>query len=119
MKRFRSQPAVVLMTTLPRNTDTFSLPIIDELQSRGGKVHVVTSDGPEISRLRRRADMVHIISMKRAISPWAHVRSLWALGRAQLSPLDAVPARRQVIHELHVDGLAEVHRVRQCRKDIT
>src|ERR1035437_6612217 len=78
MKRIRSQPAVVLTTTLPRSADTFYLPIIDEFQSRGWRVHVVTSDGPEVSGLRERADMVHIISMERAISPWADARSFWA-----------------------------------------
>jgi len=106
MKRIRSQTAVVLTTTLPRSADTFYLPIIDEFQSRGWKVHVVTSDGPEVSRLRERADMVHIISIERTISPWADVRTLWALGRAQLSPLDGMLARRRVIHEMYVDGLA-------------
>jgi hypothetical protein len=39
-------------------------------------VHVVTSDGPEILRLARRADHVHIIAMQRRISIWADIQAL-------------------------------------------
>jgi len=78
MNTIRTQPKVVLTTTLPTSALTFYGPIIDEFQSRGYKVHVVTSEGPEVPRLRKRADIVHIIAMERAISPLADLRALRA-----------------------------------------
>jgi glycosyltransferase involved in cell wall biosynthesis len=74
----RTRPAVVVTTTISRTVDGFYGPIIAEFQSRGYEVHVVTSDGPEVPRLRRRADTVHIIPMKRTISPMVDLRALWA-----------------------------------------
>lgn len=74
----RAQATVVLATTWPRSADKFYRPIIDEFQNRAYQVHIVTSDGPEVSLLRERADLVHIIPMERTISPLGDVRALWA-----------------------------------------
>ena len=72
------RPSVVVTTTISRTVDGFYGQIIDEFKGRGYEVHVVTSDGPEISRLRGRADAVHIIRMERTISPLFDLRALWA-----------------------------------------
>ena len=78
VKQIRTRPAVVVTTTISRTVDGFYGQIIDEFQSRGYEVHVVTSEGPEVPRLRKRADAVHIIPMERTISPLADLRALWA-----------------------------------------
>jgi hypothetical protein len=58
----------VVATTIPRSADGFYGPMIDELRERGFRVHVVTSPGPEIPRLLRRADEVHPLPMARGVS---------------------------------------------------
>jgi len=69
-------PAIVT-TTIARTVDGFYGQIIDALQADGFEVHVVTSDGPEIFRLARRADHVHIVEMNRRISLYADIRALF------------------------------------------
>ena len=69
---------MVLTTTWPRSANAFYGPVIDQFHSRGYDVHVVTSDGPEVPSLRKRADVVHIIAMERAISPLSDLRALLA-----------------------------------------
>jgi glycosyltransferase involved in cell wall biosynthesis len=66
----------IVATTISRTVDGFYGQIIDALRSDGFEVHVVTSDGPEILRLARRADHVHIIAMQRRISIWADIQAL-------------------------------------------
>lgn len=78
VNQIRTRPTVVVTTTISRTVDAFYSQIIEEFQSRGYQVHVVTSDGPEVPRLRKRADAVHIIPMERAISPVADLRALLA-----------------------------------------
>lgn len=78
MNRIRTKPRVLLTTTLPTSAFTFYGPTIDEFQSRGYEVHIVTSEGREVTCLRQRADCVHIIPMERTISPLADARALWA-----------------------------------------
>ncbi len=77
MKQDASQPAVMVTTTISRTVDGFYGQIIDEFRSRGYVVHVITSDGPEVPRLRKRAEAVHILQMERAVSPLADLRALW------------------------------------------
>jgi glycosyltransferase involved in cell wall biosynthesis len=78
VNKTRTPATVVLTTTLPRSANAFYGRTIDELRNRGCTVHIVTSDGPELSSLRERADKVHIITMERTISPLADLRALWA-----------------------------------------
>jgi glycosyltransferase involved in cell wall biosynthesis len=69
---------VVVTTTISRTVDGFFGQIIDEFHDEGYEVHVVTSNGPEVPRLRERADAVHIIPMERTIAPLADLRALYA-----------------------------------------
>ncbi len=78
MRTNRAQRSVVLTTTLPRSANAFYGPVIDEFRSRGYEVHVVTSDGRGVPRLRERADALHLIAMERTISPLADLRALIA-----------------------------------------
>ena len=48
----------VVTTTISRSVDSFYGQIIDDLRARGYRVVVVTSTGPEVPRLRTRADAV-------------------------------------------------------------
>jgi glycosyltransferase involved in cell wall biosynthesis len=65
----------VVSTTIPRTVDGFYGQIIDTLKADGYEVHVVTSDGPQVDRLRTRADIVHRIQMARQIHLATDVRS--------------------------------------------
>ena len=78
MNEARIRPSVVVTTTISRTVDGFYGPIIEEFQSEGYEVHVVTSNGPEVPRLRERADAVHIIPMERTFAPLADLRALYA-----------------------------------------
>lgn len=62
-----NQTAVVT-TTISRSVDSFYGQIIDDLRERGYRVVVVTSSGPELPRLRTRADDVEIVEMARDVS---------------------------------------------------
>jgi len=131
VNQIRTRPAVVVTTTISRTVDGFYGQIIDEFQSRGYEVHVVTSDGPEVPRLRKRADAVHIIPMERTISPLADLRALWAWVRilrrirpevvfggtpkAALlsmvaSRLNRVPRRAYFLQGLRLEGTAGTQR---------
>lgn len=66
----------VVSTTIARTVDGFYGQIIDTLHDDGYEVHVVTSDGPEIPRLKSRADHVHVVTMHRQVNVVADV---WAL----------------------------------------
>ena len=68
----------VVATTIPMTADKFYGELIDELRGRGFEVHVVTSDGPGVPRLRERAGHVHVVEMSRTISPLADLRALAA-----------------------------------------
>lgn len=81
MTQTRARPAVVVVTSIARSVDSFYGQIIDEFQSRGYEVHVVTSDGPEVPRLREHGYAVHIIRIERTISLLLDLRALWALVR--------------------------------------
>jgi len=67
----------VVSTTIARTADTFYGQIIDVLKQDGYEVHVITSDGPEIPSLRRRADHVHIVAMRRQVNVIADFRALF------------------------------------------
>ncbi len=79
---------VVVSTTIPRTVDGFYGEIIDVLRADGFQVHVITSDGPEVPRLRRRADEVHIIPMARQVSLVKDIRALalWIRTLGDLRP---------------------------------
>jgi len=66
----------LVATTIPLTAHKFYGELIDELRGRGFEVHLVTSDGPEIPRLRQRVDAVHVVEMSRTISLSADARSL-------------------------------------------
>lgn len=68
--------AVVVSTTISRTVDGFYGEIIDLLRADGFEVHVITSEGPEVTRLRRRADQVHVIPMARQVSLVKDLRAL-------------------------------------------
>ena len=127
----RTRPAMVVTTTISRTVDGFYGQIIDEFQSRGYEVHVVTSDGPEVSRLGERADAVHIIPMQRTISPLFDLRALWAWVRIlrRIKPeivfagtpkaallsmvasrLNRVPRRAYFLQGLRLEGTAGTQR---------
>jgi len=67
----------VVSTTIARTADTFYGQIIDVLKQDGYEVHVITSDGPEIPSLKRRADHVHIVAMRRQVNVIADFRALF------------------------------------------
>jgi len=131
MNQPRTRPVVVVTTTISRSVDSFYGQIIDEFQSRGYDVHVVTSDGPEVPRLRKRADFVHIIPMERAMAPLYDLRALWAWVRVlrRIKPevvfggtpkaallsmvasrLNRVPRRAYFLQGLRLEGTAGTQR---------
>ena len=80
MKRLRSDhstpkvPCDVMITTTTRTTvDAFLLPLIEELSSRGMRVHLVVGDAAPNSRVE---DAIHRIPMVRGISPLRDARAL-------------------------------------------
>lgn len=78
MSAFAGSPIrAVVSTTIARTADTFYGQIIDVLKQDGYEVHVITSDGPEIPSLRRRADHVHIVAMRRQVNVIADFRALF------------------------------------------
>lgn len=70
------QPVAVLSTTISRTVGQFYNEIIATFQDRGYAVHVITTDGPEVSGLRDRCDAVHLIPMVRGVAPIADCRAL-------------------------------------------
>jgi glycosyltransferase involved in cell wall biosynthesis/nucleoside-diphosphate-sugar epimerase len=66
----------VVTTTISRSVDSFYGQIIDDLRERGYRVVVVTSSGPELPRLRTRADEVRIVEMARDVSLVKDLRAL-------------------------------------------
>jgi len=86
--RSERQPIAVVSTTISRTVDQFYREITQTFRSQGYAVHVVTTDGPEISRLRERSDGLHVITMARNISPLSDLRALirWVRLLRQLRP---------------------------------
>jgi glycosyltransferase involved in cell wall biosynthesis len=82
--RTDSPRRAIVTTTISRTVDGFYGQIIDALQRDGFEVHVVTSDGPETTRLARRADHVHIVTMHRRINIYADIRALFGWLRVLL-----------------------------------
>ena len=77
MSAFAGNPRrAVVSTTIARTADAFYGQIIDVLKQDGYEVHVITSDGPEIPSLKRRADHVHIVAMRRQVDVIADFRAL-------------------------------------------
>lgn len=70
------RPTAVVTTTISRSVDSFYGQMIDDLRSRGFRVVVVTSPGPEIPRLSQRADDVRLIEMARDVSLLKDLRAL-------------------------------------------
>lgn len=125
MKRPRRRLAV-LSTTISRSVDSFYSEIIDELRDREFEVHVVTSPGPELARLGERSDVLHVINMKREVSPFQDIKALgsWirllAILRPQLvfagtpkasllgmtaAKLTGVPTRTYFLQGLRLEGV--------------
>jgi glycosyltransferase involved in cell wall biosynthesis len=77
MKAVPGRPVAVISTTISRTADQFYRDIAEALQRQGYRVHVVTSDGPDVlNGVIETSTDVHIIDMTRTISPVADLRAL-------------------------------------------
>lgn len=125
------RPIAVVSTTISRTVDQFYREITGTLQREGYRVHVITSDGPEVPALRVRADHVHIVPMARAVSLVADLRALfgWIRVLRQVRPdvvfagtpkagllgmvaskLTRVPRRAYFLQGLRLEGVEGRHR---------
>ena len=74
----RNHKKIIRAVTVSLSIEFFE-PMIKDLQDRGHEVVSVSSDGPELERLRNKNVRTIIVPMERHISPIKDIRSLWKM----------------------------------------
>jgi glycosyltransferase involved in cell wall biosynthesis len=74
--------ALVHITTVPMTIDAFLVEQLNDAARAGYDVHVITASGPELGRVTRRLNgRVHLVQMRRGLSPHRDLLGLVALVR--------------------------------------
>ncbi len=74
----RNHKKIIRAVTVSLSIEFFE-PMIKDLQDRGHEVVSISSDGPELERLRNKNVRTIIVPMERHISPIKDIRSLWKM----------------------------------------
>lgn len=74
----RNHKKIIRAVTVSLSIEFFE-PMVKDLQDRGHEVVSVSSDGPELERLRNKNVRTIIVPMERHISPIKDIRSLWKM----------------------------------------
>ena len=74
----RNHKKIIRAVTVSLSIEFFE-PMIKDLQDRGHEIVSISSDGPELERLRNKNVRTIIVPMERHISPIKDIRSLWKM----------------------------------------
>ena len=72
---------ILHVTRLPITVTAFLMPLLSEHRSRGERVSVACSDGPEIAAIEAEGFQVHRFRLRRNLRPWNLARALRGLSR--------------------------------------
>jgi lipopolysaccharide/colanic/teichoic acid biosynthesis glycosyltransferase/glycosyltransferase involved in cell wall biosynthesis len=72
---------VLQVTAIDVTVKKLLLPLIDRLTAEGYQVHVACSDGQYVPELKAHGYNIHVVPIRRRVSPISNLRSLWGLYR--------------------------------------